>query len=375
MLKEMKSQRFFVLTAVLAAVLLAGCDDKATDSAVPVPDNIRPETLAQVVASIELVPLQTTDQLLGGSVNVTPDSGDGWIVYDTQNGIIHHYDAAGKFLGRIGLPGRGPQEFERANHVQVRDGLLYVFSLGSSELVVYREDGSFVRREETGAPGSNGALAVDEGHLVYSGYAYEGDNLVKLVAADGSLTEFIPKKNPKMLSLFGAPVFSDAGDQVFVIPEWGDTVYRYAGGQVEPAHRFDLGRAALDDAFWQQADPASALMARMESSIAAFVSYYWENEQLRAVGVMFSSTDHSGQRNGLCYGVERRGKWSWFELLHDNALVVEVQCIEGDALVCLVDPALLDTLDPALREKIVNPQVLDGVTEDSNYLLAKLHIK
>ena len=49
--------------------------------------------------------------------------------------------------------------------------------------------------------------------------------------------------------------------------------------------------------------------------------------------------------------------------------------LEGDALVCPVDPAALDFLDPALREKISNPQVLDGVTEDSNYLLAKLHIK
>lgn len=370
MLKEMKSQRFFVLTAVLAAVLLAGCDDKATDGAVPVPDNIRPETLAQVVASIELVPLQTTDQLLGGSVNVTPDSGDGWIVYDTQNGIIHHYDAAGKFLGRIGLPGRGPQEFERANHVQVRDGLLYVFSQGSSELVVYREDGSFVRKEETGAWGSNGALAVDEGHLVYSGYAYEGDNLVRFVAADGLLTEFIPKKNPKMLSFFGAQVFSDTGGKVFIIPEWDDTVYRYAGGQVEPAVRFDFGRASLDDSIWSQADPANALMNKIGSSDIAFVYSYWESRQMRSVGVMCNGV----HRNGPCYGVERNGKWAWFSYESGKALR-EPMCLEGDALVCLVDPAALDFLDPALREKIVNPQVLDGVTEDSNYLLAKLHIK
>ena len=371
MQKDMKTRRIAILfAAALTAMLPIGCDKKTEAGVVTMPEDIRPEALAQMVRSIDLVPLETTDQFLGNSLNVTPDSGDGWIVYDTQNGIIHHYDAAGKFLGRIGQLGRGPQDFDNPNHVQMRDGLLYVFSVGSSELVVYREDGTFVRKEETGARGSNGALAVDEGHLVYSGYAYEGDNLVKLVAADGTQTEFIPKKNPKMLSFFGAQVFSDTGGKVFIIPEWDDTVYRYAGGQVEPAVRFDFGRAAFDDSIWKQEDPASALMNKVASADIAFLYAFWETRQMRAVGVMCNGV----QRNGPCFGVERHGKWAWFALEQGKALREPV-CLEGDALVFPVDPAALDFLDPALREKVSNPQVLNGITEDSNYLLAKLHIK
>ncbi len=129
-------------------------------------------------------------------------------------------------------------------------------------------------------------------------------------------------------------------------------------------------RAAFDDSIWKQEDPASALMNKVASADIAFLYAFWETRQMRAVGVMCNGV----QRNGPCFGVERHGKWAWFALEQGKALREPV-CLEGDALVCLVDPALLDTLDPALREKIVNPQVLDGVTEDSNYLLAKLHIK
>ncbi|MBQ6243530.1 MAG: hypothetical protein IJK55_02290 [Bacteroidales bacterium] len=44
------------------------------------------------------------------------------------------------------------------------------------------------------------------------------------------------------------------------------------------------------------------------------------------------------------------------------------------ALVCLLDPSLLPNLDPALKEKITNPQVL-GTLDDSNFVVAKIHLK
>ena len=45
------------------------------------------------------------------------------------------------------------------------------------------------------------------------------------------------------------------------------------------------------------------------------------------------------------------------------------------ALVCLLDPLLLKEMDPALRAKISNPQVLDTLDENSNYVVAKVHLK
>ena len=45
------------------------------------------------------------------------------------------------------------------------------------------------------------------------------------------------------------------------------------------------------------------------------------------------------------------------------------------ALVCLLDPSLLPNLDPALKEKITNPQILGTLDDDSNFVVAKIHLK
>jgi hypothetical protein len=45
------------------------------------------------------------------------------------------------------------------------------------------------------------------------------------------------------------------------------------------------------------------------------------------------------------------------------------------ALVCLLDPSLLPNLDPALAVKITNPQVLETINDDSNFVVAKIHLK
>ena len=367
--EDMKRLMFLMAAGILAVA----CGRKGGEGVVPVPapESIRTDAFAPLVRSVELLPLETTEELLGDfrNLEMTRDSGSGWIVYDMANGAIHHYDAAGKFLGRIGNRGRGPQEFTDVFLVQVRDGQVNVFSRSADEFLVYREDGTFVRREPVGAQTGQGALVVKEGLLAYTGYSWRGDKLLKLISPDGTQTEFIPKKNPNMLSFFGTPSLFEMDGQVFITPEWDDTVYRYKDGTVERWVSFDLGRASLDRSFWEEEDPATAMMTRLQT-LLAFVPCYWENRQLKIAGVMFNGASDSF----FCYGIVRHGMWSWFRYDRDKALSL-VKCIDGDALVCLVDPDLLDTLDPALREKISNPEVLEGIPDNSNYLIAKVRLK
>lgn len=57
-----------------------------------------------------------------------------------------------------------------------------------------------------------------------------------------------------------------------------------------------------------------------------------------------------------------------------NAKTARARILVLAALVCLLDPSLLPNLDPALKEKITNPQVL-GTLDDSNFVVAKIHLK
>jgi hypothetical protein len=58
-----------------------------------------------------------------------------------------------------------------------------------------------------------------------------------------------------------------------------------------------------------------------------------------------------------------------------NAKTARARILVLAALVCLLDPSLLPNLDSAFKEKITNPQVLGTVDDDSNFVVAKIHLK
>lgn len=97
--------------------------------------------LAENISSIELIPLETDSEHLVGGVTDLTIAGDSYIVMDLINNNIFRYSADGKFLGRIGQKGNGPEEFIRINDIQYRDGNLCDFStpFETSKILIGRE--------------------------------------------------------------------------------------------------------------------------------------------------------------------------------------------------------------------------------------------
>lgn len=83
--------------------------------------------LAENISSIELIPLETDSEHLVGGVTDLTIAGDSYIVMDLINNNIFRYSADGKFLGRIGQKGNGPEEYIRINDIQYRDGTFASF--------------------------------------------------------------------------------------------------------------------------------------------------------------------------------------------------------------------------------------------------------
>lgn len=126
--------------------------------------------LAENISSIELIPLETDSEHLVGGVTDLTIAGDSYIVMDLINNNIFRYSADGKFLGRIGQKGNGPEEHIRINDIQYRDGNLCVFST-PSKLQRFSLDGNMIDSKifpeiDLGSM----SWLTDEGVLTYYGY-------------------------------------------------------------------------------------------------------------------------------------------------------------------------------------------------------------
>ena len=217
--------------------------------------------------------------------------------------------------------------------------------------------------------GGNAFYPLEDGYLGYIGYAYAGDDMVQLIRQGQDPEPLIPKPGPVAITMMVPRSFSEYGGRIFMPMSWGHEVYAYADGKVEPWLDLDFGRFTIGENFFSgDLDQAFQVLQTRYASVGA----YWENDQMRVVLVSRVENKEDGiPVYEALHGIFRHGKWDWFTL--GDAL--GVAGLEGDALVCQLDPTLLPKLDPALKEKITNPQVLETIDDESNFVIAKLHLK
>ena len=353
---------------IMAALLLAACGPKGAPGVVPVPEEVPADALAPLVRSIELTPLETHEEDFLGEGTMLILADGKYLLLDQRNRKLHLYGPDGRFLNRIGRYGRGPGEYEQLWNVLYAKGRIYVYQ-GRSDLLIYRPDGSLEETVTLPVAGGNAFYPLEDGYLGYIGYAYAGDDMVQLIRQGQDPEPLIPKPGPVAITLMVPRSFSEYGGRIFMPMSWGHEVYAYADGQAEQWLDLDFGRFTIgEDFFSGDLDQAFQVLQTRYASVGA----YWENDQMRVVLVSRVENKEDGiPVYEALHGIFRHGKWDWFTL--GDAL--GVAGLEDDALVCQLDPSLLPNLDPALREKVSNPEVLDKLDEEGNYVIAKLHLK
>lgn len=125
-----------------------------------------------------------TDEYLFGDVRlVIPASGDGVYVWDRIVGALRQYDAAGRFVRRIGGPGRGPGEYHAANGlVQLRDGRLVLWDPENLRMNVYDSTGGVVdtwRYPSTLGILTPWGLLADSADNVYARYWFRPPQIIR----------------------------------------------------------------------------------------------------------------------------------------------------------------------------------------------------
>jgi len=361
---------------VLALALLpAACGPKGAPGVVTVPENISQDALEPLVRSIDLVPLETHGEDFLGEQTVLYLADGKYLLKDPGNRNLFLYGPDGKFLNRIGRVGRGPGEYHRLMNALYANGRVHVYQ-GGSDMLVYRPDGTLEKAVTLPSEGGNAFYPLKDGWLNYVGFAYAGDDMIQWVREGQEPVSLLRKQGPAPVALMQERPFSEHAGRIFMPIAWSDDVYAFADGKAEMWLDLDFGRYTIGDEFFGgNLDAAMRILQTRYGTLTA----YWENDRMRVVEasrVEKKEGKPSPERECL-YGLFLHGKWNWVSAGGPNEALFafSVAGIDGDALVCLLDPLLLKEMDPALKAKISNPQVIDTFDEYSNYVVAKLHLK
>lgn len=357
-----------------ATLLLAvGCGRTAA----PVSERIQVEfnnsinPLANVVESVILVPLETDSEHLIGSMADIIVTDDSYVVIDGQNGNIFRYTLDGRFLNAIGRRGNGPEEYVHINDVQYRDSSLYVYSV-PSKIQHFSLDGTMLgaRTFDDQELGVMSWLTPD-GVLTYYGYGSGREGRFALLSGDSP--KFFYPSDEKVMNLTpAAQIFSASGDSVFVVDSYSDVVKLYRSGQMYDGPSFDFGKYAIPGSFFEQDDSFLAMDSLLGSEFATISQYLCDGESRLLLFNVQKGMDLNSY-GGLFTGAN----WIWFGIgkFGENVLAGAFHQLRDGVLYCLLDPSLISGYPSSLKAVTVNPDVLDSIREESNYIIAKIQLK
>ena len=103
--------------------------------------------LDSFVSEMNVIPLETQDYSLIDNVDLLRESENYLFVYSEKNGSFYRFDKQGKYLGKIGARGQGPEEFIGIKQIELDNGQqeIYVMDYMGRKMKIYSFEGEFLR--------------------------------------------------------------------------------------------------------------------------------------------------------------------------------------------------------------------------------------
>ena len=211
---------------------------------------------------------------------------------------------------------------------------------------------------------------TDEGVLTYYGYGSGRETRFSLLS-DETRVDFFPSKEKVMNYTPTVQIFSESGDSVFVVDSYSDIIKVYSKGLMSDGPCFDFGRYAIPKTFYEY-DDSFAAMDHLLGSEFAMLSQYLCDGDTRLVIIALQK---QAVQSNYC-GLYADGQWRWFKAgeVGLDVLANAFRQIKDRALYCLLDPSLISTFPATLLKKASNPEALDPLGKDGNYVIAKLNL-
>lgn len=343
--------------------LASSCNGSSVKSEIRVDFEAQDLDFERLVSSISLLPLENDGQhYLGGIVDVYPVGSD-FLLSDKDNCKLYLYGSNGNYLLQFGRKGRGPGEFIAVNNVQVFDRKVVVFA-HPRRIYTYNLDGTLLSMRETSYLGAQSRM-IEDGLLTYHGHVNQ-ENRLEYYQGDTLVCEFLPERKHVLYYSSGADVFFSSGSGVVVVDSYSNTIFRFHEAQCEPYLTFDMGSFSIPKEFYDFSDVGEGAMFLLSRPFA-LINRYLESPSIQFVEILARKSD---EKNSMIYGFKTVSNWRWVTL--PDTFNRSVRFLEDSTLVCVVSPEKIIKMDGTLRNKVTNPEVLENISPEDNYVIAKI---
>ncbi len=214
-------------------------------------DSGEPEERQQpVFRDIELISLETNDDILLANCDKVIFHKERFYVYDSQFSHLLAFDRQGKFLFRVGELGHGPGEYQSIYgfSVDTNNDKVLVYSLENQAVFEYSLEGGFIGKKEIDFYGHDFDLAPDGNYVFNLRYndngEYARDNVFVTNDQGKVNQQLFPYPQAATKMVIGFSGFLCVEDNLgYYAHTFSDTIYRidWNSQKVEAFLKLDLG--------------------------------------------------------------------------------------------------------------------------------------
>ncbi len=256
--------------------------------------------LSQLASKIEYIQLETNENCLIND-NAKYYFSDNFIFVKNRDHILK-FSTDGKFLKKIGSPGRGPGEIFSIRNISIipEKKLLIIHDMAPHKLLYFNFDGILIKTVKT--PRFREIKVINENRYIAISQAIgASEKYTHLLLTESGDTLSVVKNNvswkttsPILVSK-GSPSFEPfytCQSKYYFKSMYNDTIYVINENKIIPSYVINLGKHQLpSDKIWERLNPGEARL--LEKSVSDYCfSYIFE-----ARGRFFLTIDYWGDNN------------------------------------------------------------------------------
>ena len=220
------------------------------------PDNEKKIILSDIVDSIFIIPLETTDRSMISRISKIEYDDSLYFILNSQDHFVYVFNSMGDFVNQITRKGNGPGEIQYPGHFSLDKKNKILWATNNDTFFKYQYDGQYIGRTEYHLAFSDFFISQDEILYFYTGKnnnSHLNDDFLT-----GNITSITPsgekktwfKSDPAMEIKPGEAIASFSTNIPFTEQEDGsitcqyalsDTIYRIKDNEPVPTYAVDFG--------------------------------------------------------------------------------------------------------------------------------------
>jgi hypothetical protein len=364
-MSRLRKYHYSIAFIIGISMMMIACNDRTVKKVVQMGPIRESEDFDSLIDSIRLVLLSSDQEAMLGSEVEIKIFNDCYYLADYRNKKILRFDSRGNYLNSIGNVGRAINEYYTIQSFQVIRDSVVVFSY-PQKLLVYDSQGLYLKSQTEKLFGEQSYLI---GNTIYTYYGYKRNRPYRLAKITNGNVEkkFLPTSKYVMTMSRTEPVFTPHEKGCFVLDSYSPIVYNLVDDGLEEYVSFDFGKYRISDDFYEYEDPVKGAESLLSSEFA-YIHRFFENQLQKIVVVVIQSED----KVQYVYGITGKEdcSWQWFQ----SPFAEDLKMVDDKCLYYVLDYYKLKEFSSAMRNKIMNKEIMDITAQDSNYVIAKVYL-